>query len=103
HQPRTPQISTLSLHDALPIFAADDLVRFIAYQREAGVEVSHQIGLQNLDVGIEPGHLGAEIFRYVGRARAWTAGQLHEFVGRFRSEEHTSELQSLTNLVCRLL
>src|SRR5258706_3765805 len=23
--------------------------------------------------------------------------------GRFRSEEHTSELQSLTNLVCRLL
>src|SRR5437016_7872742 len=26
----------------------------------------------------------------------------HQFVG-FRSEEHTSELQSLTNLVCRLL
>src|SRR5258706_11022313 len=24
-------------------------------------------------------------------------------VGRLRSEEHTSELQSLTNLVCRLL
>ena len=24
-------------------------------------------------------------------------------LGKFRSEEHTSELQSLTNLVCRLL
>src|SRR5438093_3449851 len=26
-----------------------------------------------------------------------------EYTPRFRSEEHTSELQSLTNLVCRLL
>src|SRR5262249_58890481 len=31
-------------------------------------------------------------------ARAWSSGGI-----RFRSEEHTSELQSLTNLVCRLL
>src|SRR5438093_7611852 len=39
-------------------------------------------------------------------------GKIHEHVqrerpvaqaGRVRSEEHTSELQSLTNLVCRLL
>src|SRR5258706_10062912 len=28
---------------------------------------------------------------------------VRELVGRTRSEEHTSELQSLTNLVCRLL
>src|SRR5438093_10063384 len=27
----------------------------------------------------------------------------HEGLARFRSEEHMSELQSLTNLVCRLL
>src|SRR5438046_10467273 len=27
----------------------------------------------------------------------------HETIARLRSEEHTSELQSLTNLVCRLL
>src|SRR5437016_7520773 len=27
----------------------------------------------------------------------------YPFLGLFRSEEHTSELQSLTNLVCRLL
>src|SRR5262249_61542411 len=31
------------------------------------------------------------------------ADQLPRCLGRDRSEEHTSELQSLTNLVCRLL
>src|ERR1019366_9049372 len=38
--------------------------------------------------------------------RRWKAGEsLHEIGRAFgkRSEEHTSELQSLTNLVCRLL
>src|SRR5438046_3656744 len=34
------------------------------------------------------------------RCWTWTAGWEFEFA---RSEEHTSELQSLTNLVCRLL
>src|SRR5258706_3418982 len=29
--------------------------------------------------------------------------RLHRSIPRARSEEHTSELQSLTNLVCRLL
>src|SRR5438046_8078618 len=29
--------------------------------------------------------------------------EAHSFAGALRSEEHTSELQSLTNLVCRLL
>src|SRR5258706_4317109 len=29
--------------------------------------------------------------------------RLHHISGKSRSEEHTSELQSLTNLVCRLL
>src|ERR1019366_2965146 len=33
-------------------------------------------------------------------ARRWSAAG---FLASYRSEEHTSELQSLTNLVCRLL
>src|SRR5437016_10656311 len=38
------------------------------------------------------------------RARPQDASSGFAFaVGRCRSEEHTSELQSLTNLVCRLL
>src|SRR5438046_4664874 len=59
----TPQIYTLSLHDALPIYRA----------RCAG------------DTGRAQFRRGSSS------------------CGKRRSEEHTSELQSLTNLVCRLL
>src|SRR5262245_66365203 len=67
----TTEIYTLSLHDALPIFAgerpaaalADDVARGGAAQRASGTA----------------------------------------FPGGSRSEEHTSELQSLRHLVCRLL
>src|SRR5438093_11192010 len=64
----TPEIYTLSLHDALPICVAT-----------AGQEkfARHRLSARRREA------LDAE----------------HEI----RSEEHTSELQSLTNLVCRLL
>src|SRR5258706_16299964 len=69
----TTEIYTLSLHDALPI---SGLV-------EPGAGSHARPSLSRLDVGkIE--------------------AQEHEPVAH-RSEEHTSELQSLTNLVCRLL
>src|SRR5262249_60749332 len=70
------EIYTLSLHDALPIFGerARDLVR-VADHREA----AHALGIA-----------GARLLEVLGRMV-------------LRSEEHTSELQSLTNLVCRLL
>src|SRR5688572_24431895 len=70
----TTKIYTLSLHDALPISIA-----------AAGRP--HQRG-----------HRGS------GRRR--TTARRHRpnaFGGRQRSEEHTSELQSQSNLVCRLL
>src|SRR5258706_3884400 len=40
-----------------------------------------------------------------GRRGCWVrpAGWRDQYPGAARSEEHTSELQSLTNLVCRLL
>src|SRR2546427_1753360 len=77
----TTEIYTLSLHDALPIWLG----------RVAGrCEVEAEIAVRGPLVGIAR-ELG-------GRARA-----LH-VVGRAeRSEEHTSELQSQSNLVCRLL
>src|SRR5262249_59559238 len=37
----------------------------------------------------------------IGAPRSWPPDERSR--GRLRSEEHTSELQSLTNLVCRLL
>src|SRR5262245_63456450 len=79
----------LSLHDALPIFAQD--------QEEGGP-------------GPEPAQLAQRIDRVGGPA----ARELHAPHGdvrlageeqgqHLRSEEHTSELQSLRHLVCRLL
>src|SRR5258706_11083097 len=38
-----------------------------------------------------------------GALREYGAHEPRNFLGEQRSEEHTSELQSLTNLVCRLL
>src|SRR5437016_14681673 len=67
--PRTTEIYTLSLHDALPI--SQSRWRDEAQSRGISIEVHTSL-----------------------RAVPAVAG---------RSEEHTSELQSLTNLVCRLL
>src|SRR5258705_8012442 len=69
----TTEIYTLSLHDALPIWPA----------RRAAV----------LD---EPP-------RHRLRAAAWLRRPRLEDGVAVRSEEHTSELQSLRHLVCRLL
>src|SRR5256885_16159634 len=69
----TTEIYTLSLHDALPI----------SHHEERPVRLLRDVlGLERL-----------------GEARPAGAGL--EFVDR--SEEHTSELQSPCNLVCRLL
>src|SRR5262249_56642107 len=84
------EIYTLSLHDALPIY--DDGLSYYCRNCE------------------------------VGRCRVWNRQQPSEYwiwlnmkdrcynskrpcfkYSNDRSEEHTSELQSLTNLVCRLL
>src|SRR5690606_41992675 len=83
------ELYTLSLHDALPIYqpGADLVGRLAAGMQDQGdVEVvdEHTLRAQPGAVaGIEP----------LGEGRAEAA----------RSEEHTSELQSRENLVCRLL
>src|SRR5437762_13401810 len=55
----------------------------------------------------EPGRFGGEeFFRDAGRASFWRAadsGDLEFHFKGYRSEEHTSELQSPMYLVCRLL
>src|SRR5438093_9924547 len=79
----TTEIYTLSLHDALPIF---DPVRPV--------------------LGLFPGSRAQEVKRLWPAFRDAAARVLAarpDVKRRPRSEEHTSELQSLTNLVCRLL
>src|SRR2546427_5389290 len=53
-----------------------------------------------------PGAGAARACAGLGRARLWplhAAGTRRAHGRRLRSEEHTSELQSQSNLVCRLL
>src|SRR5438093_4426244 len=74
---------------------------------------SFRIAMRQFDTaaekcGLDPGM--REVLRRPRRALSLSLpvkmddGTIHVFDGfRVRSEEHTSELQSLTNLVCRLL
>src|SRR2546427_13228913 len=72
----TTEIYTLSLHDALPISAARP-------RRDPGAGVSPRPVRRLAQPGVR-----------AGRGACGRPG---------RSEEHTSELQSQSNLVCRLL
>src|SRR5438093_12343485 len=69
----TPHLFTLSLHDALPISFQPVRMSFVRAGESPDVRLSSRGGAWIVDTVV------------------------------FRSEEHTSELQSLTNLVCRLL
>src|SRR5206468_11194626 len=78
--PAPPEIYTLSLHDALPIYGLSDR----AHDRRARHPCERR-------------RAGSHSCRRRGRVRVPDDG------GRPRSEEHTSELQSRSDLVCRLL
>src|SRR2546430_12285274 len=88
----TTEIYTLSLHDALPICVKPSLLLFdvaplldLADDRGVGTRAADPYFFQSLD---------QRGFIVAGR-------RLCEMLRR--SEEHTSELQSQSNLVCRLL
>src|SRR5438309_7755287 len=76
NDPATTEIYTLSLHDALPIYHGVGIALVLGDFRRQGVDVS-EVGACFLEHGV------AQHF--------------------YRSEEHTSELQSQFHLVCRLL
>src|SRR5262249_60585153 len=74
-----PEICTLSLHDALPIFGGRPVTAGIrVLPRPKGPTMARK---QKVAVGV------------------FTEADRH----LLRSEEHTSELQALTNFLCRLL
>src|SRR3712207_7932284 len=84
----TTEIYTLSLHDALPIFAVTGRRRPL-FRRQRLRRLRH-----------------APLVRRDAARRRGPARQSHRALGRRsreRSEEHTSELQSRQYLVCRLL
>src|SRR5437899_8613829 len=80
--PATPPILTLSLHDALPISTAM-------------TDASANLRIWSRCASTAQGSTARS---------GWPLGSSEGFPAtRSRSEEHTSELQSLRHLVCRLL
>src|SRR3712207_8680183 len=86
----TTEIYTLSLHDALPI----SVKTFLATARPVAYACFEQLIAQRFVVGHAPVSSPASI----GHMLDWRPR-----LRSFRSEEHTSELQSRQYLVCRLL
>src|SRR5690606_39916621 len=84
---------TVSLHDALPISSEH-------HHRAEHVAGGH--GLEGLVDLVEGDGLGDEGVQ-VEPAQVVLVDEHLEVPARQRSEEHTSELQSRENLVCRLL
>src|SRR2546430_11662944 len=85
----TTEIYTLSLHDALPISRE-------RAERQPRVAQADQARAQHRERDAPP--LGAA--RMLAQPQRRDAPREHRLE---RSEEHTSELQSQSNLVCRLL
>src|SRR5262249_60033751 len=94
HYTATLDIYTLSLHDALPIFVSSG-------QPIPMRPLKLQLLLKTLQVEHEVLDGLISFLPILSQRLADDAFQLSRHVRR--SEEHTSELQSLTNLVCRLL
>src|SRR5687768_18371016 len=90
--PATPDIYTLSLHDALPIsLVQDEPIESQLTHRLGELRKVHRLD----DVAVGPERIsGNQILVFLGGRQNddWQ-----------RSEEHTSELQSRLHLVCRLL
>src|SRR5688572_31780864 len=77
-------IYTLSLHDALPI-------------------LSQMIPTRTAAADADAARVGSIIHAHQGEPTGSYWGEIGLAARVLRSEEHTSELQSQSNLVCRLL
>ena len=93
----TTEIYTLSLHDALPIWPQDQRCQSTRQPCPLHGHIRLLRGMRLAHVA--PGYAEYRLVPLLCRVRHTLAKSLRQD----RSEEHTSELQSLTNLVCRLL
>src|SRR5690606_41697188 len=99
--PATPEISTLSLHDALPIcFGAPFYAGWgLTDDRQP---IPHRSRKRSLEDIFHFFYIWYTIYNVPGCPVPSQIEDALDFI-ESRSEEHTSELQSRENLVCRLL
>src|SRR5690606_41575451 len=94
--PATTALSSLSLHDALPISANKGATRSNGHSVGCNIELPFEQGSNPyVDTLVN--------FRYFMVRKTMFIKYSSAFINFPRSEEHTSELQSRENLVCRLL
>src|SRR5688572_31407318 len=91
-----PELHTLPLHDALPIFG---LAASGTPGGQAGTKPITLEAIQEFVDGLQGDRLGPRLPDHPGGHPGVRGGAR----ALRRSEEHTSELQSQSNIVCRLL
>src|SRR5690606_40769897 len=97
--PPTAVLHALCLHDALAIYLAGFPARECG-RMVAGLEAEHAVRGAGEDSHVSD--VSRDPSRSVSRVRERQEAQRRAHTAE-RSEEHTSELQSRENLVCRLL
>src|SRR5206468_11977456 len=90
--PPAPETYTLSLHDALPIYQLAELL-----------ERDDDLKEVFLALAVDDVRAACDLLRPTSIDTRPSTRPLRSQDGRRRSEEHTSELQSRSDLVCRLL
>src|SRR5207249_10904457 len=101
--PRTSYLYTLSLHDALPILAslAQSLKNQLPFTFR--YQVPKADGTKELNLQGVPRTASALVGKMTAAlGPGWQATLFVSHIILYRSEEHTSELQSRFDLVCRL-
>src|SRR5690606_40513116 len=100
---RRPLVSYLALHDALPIWSRGFVIQLVMLRSPGPTQTA--LEMVTLEELVPPDHLLRKIARVIDFSfiHPLTAPLYCADNGRPpRSEEHTSELQSRENLVCRL-
>src|SRR5690606_40610142 len=101
--PASADIYTLSLHDALPILVVSHSRRLLLLEGAASSAISArprvEQAVEKVGEGVDRDEDDADHQR--AAEHRIHVGVLQR-IGDVRSEEHTSELQSRENLVCRL-
>src|SRR5690606_41806365 len=101
YAPPAPAIYTLSLHDALPIFITD-VTTDMPRSRSIRIQ-SDRVCMRSRLAFTSPASWMAPPNRSSFSVSVVLPASGCEMIAKVRSEEHTSELQSRENLVCRLL
>src|SRR5699024_11342790 len=98
-----PAIYTLSLHDALPIFRPT-LINEVGVRARGSIEVGRcpcWMSITHAIVGHMSHSFAPDLYKHMKLDSADECAALGILLAA-RSEEHTSELQSRFDLVCRL-